>query len=311
MQKKTQKITVREIARRTGYAHCTVARALSDAGNVAFETRSRILGAARELGYVGRSRTNVAVLIPSFGDRICYYNTSIIHALSAQLDRENFRYELIPENHLRAFNEKILDGAISLCYAGKTARKWSELNPIPLVCINDFSYHSDRIYSVCSNDRKAMFAITEHLRSAGHSRVLYLDYKTMPWNLNHTQRRQFFREYADPAGLELRFDSPSFESFDWGAFLRKENISAVVCPFEMTDLSLFANLQRHGLRVPEDVELVHWHLPYISDVLMPGQFTLRQNFPELAFQAVSLLKKLLAGKYRIQDVLVDYLISRR
>ena len=42
MQKKAPKVTVREIAKQTGYAHCTVARALSDAGNVALETRSRI-----------------------------------------------------------------------------------------------------------------------------------------------------------------------------------------------------------------------------------------------------------------------------
>ena len=63
MQKKAPKVTVREIAKQTGYAHCTVARALSDAGNVALETRSRILAAARELGYLGRSRKNIAVIM--------------------------------------------------------------------------------------------------------------------------------------------------------------------------------------------------------------------------------------------------------
>ena len=70
MQKKAPKVTVREIAKQTGYAHCTVARALSDAGNVALETRSRILAAARELGYLGRSRKNIAVIMHEFGTEL-------------------------------------------------------------------------------------------------------------------------------------------------------------------------------------------------------------------------------------------------
>lgn len=308
MLKKTQKITVREIARRTGYAPCTVARALSDAGNVAVETRMRILSAARELGYTGKNRVNIAVIIPAFGSGVCFYNTSIIHALAAQLDSEEFRYELIPENHLRSFNEKIIDGAISLCYTGKTARKWSELNPIPLVCINDFSYHSDRIYSVCSNDRMAMSAIMEHLRAAGHSRVLYLDRKTATVNLNHTRRKECFRELAGQYGITPLYAGPP-DCSGWRAYLRSENLTAIICPFEMTNLSLFAGLQHQGLRIPQDVELIHWHIPHISDTLMPGQFTIRQDFPGLARRAVILLKELLAGKYRIQDVLVDYIIG--
>lgn len=308
MLKKTQKITVREIARRTGYAHCTVARALSDAGNVAVETRSRILSAARELGYIGKNRTNIAVVVPAFGNDVCFYNTSIIHALSAQLDSEEFQYELIPENHLRSFNEKIIDGAISLCYTGKTARRWSELNPIPLVCINDFSYHSDRIYSVCSNDRMAMSAIVAHLRTAGHSRVLYIDRQPTAGNLNHTRRKECFRELAAQSGI-TPFHAGLSDRSDWGAYLRREKLTAIICPFEMTDLSLFADLRRQGLRIPQDVELIHWHIPHISDTLMPGQFTIRQDFPALARRAVALLKELLAGKYRIQDVLVDYIIG--
>ena len=156
MQKKAPKVTVREIAKQTGYAHCTVARALSDAGNVALETRSRILAAARELGYLGRSRKNIAVIMHEFGTGLCSYETSLTSALSTELNEQNFFYEMIPARQLRNLNEKVLDGAISLCHAGRIARKWPELNPIPLVCINDFSYHSERIYSVCSDSYESI-----------------------------------------------------------------------------------------------------------------------------------------------------------
>lgn len=203
MQKKAPKVTVREIAKQTGYAHCTVARALSDAGNVALETRSRILAAARELGYLGRSRKNIAVIMHEFGTGLCSYETSLTSALSSELNRQNFFYEMIPARHLHNLNEKILDGAISLCHTGRIARKWSEINPIPLVCINDFGYHSERIYSVCSDDRAAMNAVVSHLRSAGHRRVLYLDGRVETGNLNHTNRRRYFLEFAASSGIKV------------------------------------------------------------------------------------------------------------
>lgn len=306
-RKENRKITVREIARRTGYAPCTVARALSDDGCVALQTRTRILESARALGYIRRSGTNIAVLIPSFGNRVCCYNTAILHALADQLDREHFRYELIPENHLRAFNEKMLDGAVSICYTGKTAKRWSELNSIPLVCINDFSYHPDRIYSVCSNDLQAMTSIADHLHAAGHSRVLFLERRMAAENLNHEMRKRAFQRRAEELGLALCYASAG-DLCNWGALLLREKISAVVCPFEMTDLGIFASLLKSGLRIPQDVELVHWHVPGISDALMPDQFTVRQDFPALARAAVGLLKRLFAGE-RVRDVSVDYVVG--
>lgn len=305
MQKKAPKVTVREIAKQTGYAHCTVARALSDAGNVALETRSRILAAARELGYLGRSRKNIAVIMHEFGTGLCSYETSLTSALSSELNRQNFFYEMIPARHLHNLNEKILDGAISLCHTGRIARKWSEINPIPLVCINDFGYHSERIYSVCSDDRAAMNAVVSHLCSAGHRRVLYLDGRVETGNLNHTNRRRYFLEFAASSGIKVYCGVPGATRLNT---LKREHCTAVICPFEMTDLTIYAELQRSGFRIPQDIELIHWHVPGLSDILMPEQFTLRQNFPELAHQAVRLLKAVLTGRSRIRDIQVSYLI---
>ena len=301
---KPPKITVRTLARATGYAPCTVARALSDDGCVALETRSRILRTARSMGYIRRSRTSLAVIIPPFPSRLCFYDTAILHALSLQLDQEEFRYELIPENHLRAFNEKMLDGAISVCYTGKTARLWSELNPIPLVCINDFSYHPDRICSVCSDDRKAMRSVAALLHAAGHTRALFLETRHASRNLNHALRKRSFLEQAGLFGIRT-ICRPIHDSCDWGVLLLRESITAVICPFEMTDLHLYANLRDRGFRIPQDIELIHWHVPNISDTLMPGQFTIRQDFSALAREAVALLKALLSGEHRVRDVLVD------
>ena len=69
-KQKEKKVTVRTIAEMTGYAHCTVARALADRGNVAEETRRRIVRIAMEAGYVNKSEPVVALILPPFGREI-------------------------------------------------------------------------------------------------------------------------------------------------------------------------------------------------------------------------------------------------
>lgn len=300
-----KKATVREIARIVGCAHCTVSRALADESCVANEMRARILKTARELGYTRRNGKALAILVPSFQEGVCYYNTRMICALSRVLDREGFSFELIPENHIRSMNEKHMDGAFSLCYSGGIARKWSELNAIPLVCINDFAYHTDRIYSVCSDDRHAMREISRYLVERGHEKVGYCD-NLAAKNLNHTRRRKCFLEFAEEYSLTA-FSAQTKKEI---AGLLEKGISALICPFEMTDLELYAFLNQTR-RIPEELELLCWHVPGITENLHMNGLSVEQDFDRLAEESVILLKQLMEGRHNLRDVSVPYRIARR
>ena len=306
-RKGRKKATIREIARIVGCAHCTVSRALADKSCVANEMRARILKAADELGYARRGGNTLALLIPAFGEEVCYYNTRMLCALSRALDCEGFSFELIPENHIRQLNEKRIDGAFSLCYSGEIARKWSELNSIPLVCINDFSYHADRIYSVCSDDRSAMREILHDLHERGHRKIAYCDRST-PKNLNHLRRRKYFLEFAEE--FSMAAISARTEKETAGLLLEKE-ITALICPYEMTNLELYVILKQAGRRIPEDLELVCWEVPGITDRLHLNGLSIRQDFDMLAREGIALLKKMMEGGGCARDVFVPYRIARR
>lgn len=301
---KPEKITVRALAKLTGYAPCTVARALSNAGNVAEETRVRILQAARESGYVNQSSPMVAIIIPRFGPVISTYNTSLIDELTECLERENDRYELIPEHLAGDLNEKLVNGAISLCYLGNLEKKWAVANTIPLVCINDYGSPLNRIYSVSSNDRQVMSLTVNHLRTARRNRVVY--YELYSSTKNQRERKAYFYNSAEKAGIEII--SPPRRVKHWGAFVERNRISAIVIPCEDPDLRIYAELRDHGLQIPEDVELVHWYTRKITTELMPRQFSPGQDFPELAKQAVQLLHRVFQGNEVIRDLFVDYRI---
>lgn len=149
-----------------------------------------------------------------------------------------------------------------------------------------------------------MRSVAAHLHAAGHTRALFLETRHASRNLNHALRKRSFLEQAGLFGIRT-ICRPLHDSCDWGELLLRESITAVICPFEMTDLHLYANLRDRGFRIPQDIELIHWHVPNISDTLMPGQFTIRQDFSALAREAVALLKALLSGEHRVRDVLVD------
>ncbi len=301
-----KKATVREIARIVGCAHCTVSRALADESCVANETRAQILKTARELGYTRQHGNVLAVLIPSFHEEVCYYDTRMLCSLSRALDREGFSFELIPENHLRPLNEKHIDGAFSLCYSGGIARKWSELNSIPLVCINDFAYHTDRIYSVCSDDQQAMREIIHYLRERGHRKIGYCD--TLPAkNLNHLRRRKFFLEFAE----EFSLAAFPVRTKDEIAGLLDKGITALICPFEMTDLKLYQFLKQSGRRIPQELELICWDVPGITEHLNLNGLSVEQDFDRLAEESVALFKHVMAGRHNLRDISVPYRIARR
>lgn len=303
-REKPKKVTVRTIAELTGYAHCTVARALANTGSVAEETRRRILQIARDAGYVNEKQPVIAIIIPLFGPEISTYNTSLIDELIAHLDREEFRYELIPEHMTGRMNEKLINGAISLCYLGELEKEWAAQHNIPLVCINDYGFNLNRIYSVSSNDRQVMTILVDHLLTGNRKRVVY--YEPHSSTKNQRERKAYFCNIAKHADLEtipLR-EKPQ----DWGLFVKRGRIDAIVIPSEDPDLHIYADLRNHGLKIPGDVELIHWFSRKISETLMPDQFCPGQDFPELARQAVLLLKRLFHGDEVVHDLFVDYRI---
>ena len=301
---KKKKVTVRTIAAMTGYAHCTVARALANTGNVAEETRRRILQAARDAGYVNEKQPVIAIIIPLFGPEISTYNTSLIDELIAYLDREGYRYELIPEHMTGRLNEKQINGAISLCYLGRLEKEWAAQHNIPLICINDYGFNLNRIYSVSSNDRQVMTMLTDHLQAGNRRRVVY--YELHSSTKNQRERKAYFYNIAKQADMEI-VPLPEKQQ-NWGVFVKRSRIDAIVIPSEDPDLRIYAELRDHGLRIPEDVELIHWFTRKISEMLMPNQFCPGQDFPELAHQAVLLLKRLFHGDEVVHDLFVDYRI---
>ena len=71
------------------------------------------------------------------------------------------------------------------------------------------------------------------------------------------------------------------------------------------------NLQKAGVRIPEDFSLLAMEYPSVSENLVPSHTTLAQNFKRLASEAVNLLEKIMNHSPGLKDIDIPYTLIER
>ncbi len=215
-RRKTGRVTIRDIARRTGLSPITVSRALRGDAEVRPDTRARVEGEAERSGYVpnlvavalasNRSRV-VGVVIPTLLDANF---AATVEGISRVLRRHNYQFILGSSGYDPADEEQVVrtllrrrvDGLIlpALDHNDIT-RSLVEKNRLPVVEIGNLPH--DAIASVVgySNER-ACYAATEHLVASGRRRLAYVG-GLGDANANDRARLAGFRSCLAAYGLAI------------------------------------------------------------------------------------------------------------
>lgn len=186
MPRKKAAVTLKDIAKQTGYSVNTVSRALRDKDDIAPETKERIKQIAMEMGHVnntlaaslrlGYTRT-VAVIL---GDISNPHFAIMMKEIEAHAREYGYSSILFNTNEneeqeleaIRSALNKNVDGII-ICPAQRSSRslKYLEKTGVPFVLIGrrDENYS----YVVC-NDELGGYQATKALLDAGHRDILLL-----------------------------------------------------------------------------------------------------------------------------------------
>jgi LacI family transcriptional regulator len=315
----TGRTTIRDVASRAGVSVATVSRVLSGDYPVAASTRSRVMRAVRDLDYVvnaharalaGMSPQTVAIIVASvtapfhahiaqgveeqaaIEGRLCLVCTT-----QGDPDRELAVVNLMREQHADAV---ILVGAVveNDAYRARMVRFAAALDAVGsrLVLCGRPPLGPDVPATVVDYDNTAgAYAITSHLLSAGHRRILYLG-----GAIGHTTgeaRVAGYRQALREHGLE---PDPRLESF--GRFSRafgyrgiKEvlergtgDFTAVFAADDLVAAGALQALREAGRQVPADVSVVGYDdIPLAAD-LNPPLTTVHIPHEELGRTAVRL-----------------------
>ncbi len=304
---RTGAVTIRDVARESGYSASTVSIVLNGAPlsrYIPAGTKGKIETAAKRLGYrpnpLARSlrsqRSNIiGVMVFDITDPFCtpilrglenaLYQASYL-SLLADAHNESHRFERYLEMLLDRRVEGLVVIANWLVADIKLLADLTECQ-VPTV-IAGRSFEKDSVSTVSVDNQAGARTALEHLYRLGHRDIAFL---RGPKTLSSSgQRWKGIRGFAQSVGLhldvtkivELPESLDPNSSFEAGAQLTAELIrqekpfTALMAYDDMTALGALRALMKKGLRVPEDCSVIGFDDVAQAGLSVPSLTTVRQ-----------------------------------
>lgn len=314
-----KKVTIKDIARHCGVSLATASRVLS--GNsypVKEETRQKILEASREFGYIPNSlaqnlrsgsQDEIAVIIPTLSNP---FYTSLVSGFEAVVSSgQNSLVLYVSSAHQDAADmlkniamrrpKGILVAAPNL-YQPFLEASSGMLQGTKLV-FADCPSPQYNCNCVCFDYQKGTYMGTEYLIRKGHRNIVYAG---LPLDRESRKLRvEGFRQAFQKNGLTCSSEQILFPTgsvyeddrhlIDAGEHLaslilaRKELPTAIVAVNDMVAFGILRFLNRHQIRVPEDISVIGFDDTIFCDACNPPLTTVKVQDEQIGRMAGMLL----------------------
>jgi LacI family transcriptional regulator len=314
-------VTMTEVAAKAGVSQATVSFVLggrADGLKISQETRERVIGAARELGYqrnqlaramvTGKSRIIGVMTVPDSTD-------NIIRIMTGAMETANQQDYLLKVLHLswNAFDEETVARCLEWRLAGVMLVGFSEEvssrlhnvlreHNIPVTMI-DIAPQLDWGARICSDDEQGIRSVVSHLVGLGHRRIAFLGGRP---GLLSTWREESFRAAMADTGLTVpghwvRHTSwgnqPIIETEVQKLFQDSGDTlpTAVVCAADTVAMVVQRIARSRGLRLPGDLSITGYSNANLSAFADPPLTTVDQSFQEMGSTAAQHVIRLAEG----------------
>ena len=317
---KNSMITIRDVARKSGFSSATVSIVLNNAPLAQYipaATKNRIHNAARKLGYrpnlfarslrSQRSHT-VGLMVFDMTDPYCtlilrgientLYQSSYIPILTdAHNDRGHF------ERYLEMLLDRRVEGLIVLAnwlFLDVHVLADLEKSSIPTVMIGR-ELRTDSVSSVIVDNELGTYIALEHLYNLGHRKIAFI---RGPRTLGDSAPRwRGVRSLAQAKGLNLDtrliVDLPEsrepMSGFDagydltWKLVRRKRRFTALMAFDDVTALGAIRALSKAGIRVPNECAVIGFDDVAPSSLCTPSLTTIRQPMEAMGALAATIM----------------------
>ena len=325
-------ITLRDVARASGFSPATVSIVLNAAPLARYipaRTKERIEKAARKLGYrpnqlarsLRSSRNHtLGVMVFDITDPYC---TPIVRGIENSLYQASFVPILADAHNDRARFERYLEMLLERRVEGLVVvANWMfvdinlladmEKRNIPTVIIGR-ELQRGAISSVLVDNEAGGKLALEHLHSLGHRKIAFIRGPKMLGDSG--SRWKGLRSFAKSAGMnideQLVTDLPEVREpnagFEGGArateeFLRrKRSFSAIVAFDDMTALGCIRALAKAGIKVPEQCSIIGFDDVAQAAFSTPALTTIRQPMEAMGAAAVEIVVDAIRGAVERRD----------
>lgn len=341
-----KQVTLKDIAAATGYSVNAVSRALRGKDDISKETTEKIKRAASEMGYVNNmiasslrlGYTNLRLspantIVERMGDASSTATIAVILGDISRIDfgiamkeiEQHARFlgyasllfntnesDLVEREAIRMALNKNVDGMI-LCPNQKSEDnvRFLKENGIPFVLLSGRFPGMETDYIVC-NDKLGGYIATQYLLEFGHRDILMIN---GPEHLANAQERvEGYRRAHEDAGVSFQrnlirsvgIDGEGCTAIIESLLDRSLSCTAILAYNDIIAWKLWAEITRHGIKVPDDYSLIGCdYMP--SRLALPAQMHSVNCFREkMAVAAVDILvSKLRGGKREMAQVMIN------
>lgn len=313
------KINQDEIARRLGISRTTVSRSFSNHPAINPETRARVLAAAEELGYrysvprSGRIRerlraNTIGVLIgtPRSDHEMAHTFQPVLKGISerAATDRVSLDVSYVDPTRLDVKSRR------SVILQRIRSGHWSGMiliYPFPDESIRTLAgirsavsivedYPDCGVDCIDTDQANGIFSLIRHLRTLGHEKIGYLTWRYQvdaPWAYRrfgaYVESLQRLDLGYDPKWVinvqrDRPVDVPNLAEMVVDR-IRHDGVRAWVCAADHQAYTLIHDLEKHGIRVPEDCSVTGFDGIEVP-VGRPPLTTVRVPYEEMGISAV-------------------------
>jgi LacI family transcriptional regulator len=304
--------TIKQIAIACGVSVASVSKALHDAPDIGVETAKRIKETAFELGYYPNASARTLKTNRSFNLGILFeddthsgvtheYFSQIINSFKLEVERRGFDITFISENqsgrrmsYLEHSKYRGFDGILIANAVNYSIPAVIELidSGLPVVMVDQlFEKHS----VVNSDNLQSMRELVKHVASKGHRKIAYIRGQD---TLVTRDRLTSFITTCKELGISIphtymrqgRYHEPRITGEITKELLNlPDRPTCILFPDDFSLIGGINEIERAGLRIPEDISIVGYDGILLSQVLRPRLTTLKQDAERLGQEAAKLL----------------------
>lgn len=328
-------MTIKDLAKETGYSVGTISRVLNDQPNVSEKARTAILAIVKERGFqlnpnaktLKQQRSNcIAAVVKGTSNEMFASLVERLQALFAETAHPLI-VDFIDEDEdevQRAVRVCMERKPMGLMFLGATNRNFEqnfEKITIPAVVVsNDAStLPFQNLSSVTTDDQKGAACAVEYLLRAGHRNVAVLGGDRSLSDTSALRYQGCLEAYAR-CGME--FDEPRLYHtgrycYEFGyagmqAVLR--DTPEVTAVFAMADVIAIGAIRAAcdaGLRVPEDISVVGYDGLAIGGYYCPKLTTIAQSLDKMAQRSFEIIMDCVENDAQAKHITVPFTLSCR
>ncbi len=317
---RSKKVTIREIAEKMNLSKSAVALALANKYGISEETRYRVMRTAHEMGYdfgkltAKKSKNRpMTVFLGAYKKTLFadFWEDVILGiqkcAADFGIDLQIVTYEGEPDagRMLSAIEEKRAQGIIMIDDNNEFLYHDSRKVNWPCVVVDPRHNVDLSCSSVAASNYQTGFEATRFLMDKGHKRIAY--WASINYGRSFRLRWHGFCDAFSGKGKDYRaysitedYDEETDIVCNFGRFRKvfSENDppTALLCGNDCIAMYAYTELEKLGLRVPDDVSVIGFDNRVFCEHLSPRLTTCNVDRQQIGKEAMKLLAELIEGR---------------